>query len=73
MKIRMFNAGNGDCILIQSPTTNILIDGGTAGSFSNWNDHVKQLGRIDALFITHIDSDHTNGIIKLLEMKHNYI
>lgn len=68
MKIRMFNAGNGDCILIQSPTTNILIDGGTAGSFSNWYEHVKQLGRIDALFITHIDSDHTNGIIKLLEM-----
>lgn len=67
MKITMFDAGNGDCILIQSSSTNILIDGGTADSFDNWYKEIKKLGCIDALFITHIDSDHTNGIIKLLE------
>ena len=67
MKITMFDAGNGDCILIQSSSSNILIDGGTAGSFDNWYEEIKKLGCIDALFITHIDSDHTNGIIKLLE------
>ncbi|MDY0051139.1 MAG: MBL fold metallo-hydrolase [Aliarcobacter sp.] len=67
MKITMFDAGNGDCILIQSPTTNILVDGGTADSFNNWYDEIKDIGILDALFITHIDSDHTNGIIKLLE------
>ena len=67
MKITMFDAGNGDCILIQSSTTNILVDGGTADSFNNWYDEIKDIGTIDALFITHIDSDHTNGIIILLE------
>ena len=29
MKITMFDAGKGDCILIQSENTNILIDGGS--------------------------------------------
>lgn len=67
MKITMFDGGNGDCILIQSSNTNILIDGGTADSFENWYSEIKDLGIIHALFITHIDNDHTNGIIKLLE------
>ncbi|MCG3658056.1 ComEC/Rec2 family competence protein [Aliarcobacter butzleri] len=67
MKITMFDAGNGDCILIQSPNTNILIDGGTADSFDNWYLQIKDIGTIHALFITHIDNDHTNGIIKFLE------
>jgi len=68
MKITLNDAGNGDCILIQSNNTNILIDGGTATSFSEWYPKIKALDKIDALFITHIDDDHTNGIIKFLEV-----
>ncbi len=67
MKITMFDGGNGDCILIQSLNTNILIDGGTADSFDNWYSQIEHIGTIHALFITHIDNDHTNGIIKFLE------
>ena len=67
MKITLFNAGNGDCILIQSASTNILIDGGTSSSFEHWYPEIKRLDKLDAIFITHIDNDHTNGIIRLLE------
>ncbi len=67
MKIILNDAGNGDCILIQNNSTNILIDGGTADSFSNWYDTIKNLESLDAIFITHIDDDHVNGIIKLIE------
>lgn len=67
MKITLNDAGNGDCILIQSDNTNILIDGGTGTLFDTWYPLIKELDKIDALFITHIDDDHTNGIIKFLE------
>lgn len=67
MTIKMFDAGKGDSILIQSSTTNVLIDGGTKASFDNWFPIIKDLEKIDAIFITHIDDDHTNGIIKFLE------
>lgn len=67
-KITMYNAGNGDCVSIQTKTNFVLIDGGTAQSFENWKDKVVgQFEKINLLIITHIDNDHTNGIIKLLE------
>lgn len=67
-KITMYKAGNGDCISIQTQTNFVLIDGGTALSFDNWKESiVGQFEKIDLLIITHIDNDHTNGIIKLLD------
>lgn len=64
----MYKAGNGDCISIQTQTNFVLIDGGTALSFDNWKESiVGQFEKIDLLIITHIDNDHTNGIIKLLD------
>ncbi|MGP9518135.1 ComEC/Rec2 family competence protein [Psychrobacter sp. AOP7-C1-14] len=67
-KITMYKADNGDCISIQTENTFVLIDGGTAQSFDTWKESiVGQFEKIDLLIITHIDNDHTNGIIKLLE------
>jgi beta-lactamase superfamily II metal-dependent hydrolase len=63
-------AGNGDCILVQSATTNILIDGGTAKSFQCWSKEILTLPKLDSLIITHIDDDHVNGIIKYFDTKH---
>ena len=68
LKITMYKAGNGDCISIQTENNFVLIDGGTAQSFYTWKESiVGQFEKIDLLIITHIDNDHTNGIIKLIE------
>lgn len=68
LKIRMLKAGNGDCITIATESTFILIDGGTAQSFENWKEQViDKTKTINCLIITHIDNDHVNGIIKLLQ------
>lgn len=66
MKVTLNDAGNGDCILLQSKMDNILIDGGTAASFDYWKDSINKLENINCLIITHIDNDHVNGVIKLL-------
>ena len=67
MRIKMNKAGKGDCFLIQTNTSTVLIDGGTASSYSHWLPSLKDTTTIDALVITHIDNDHVNGIIKLLD------
>lgn len=67
-KLKMHKAGNGDCISIHTQSDVVLIDGGTAQSFDIWKtDIIGCVERIDSLIITHIDNDHVNGIIKLLE------
>jgi len=67
MKIKLFNAGNGDAILLESGEFVLLFDGGTTASYQQWKCNIEMYSTIDAIFITHIDNDHTNGIIKLLE------
>jgi len=68
LKIRMLKAGNGDCISIATESDFILIDGGTAQSFEDWKEKVIDKTKIiNALIITHIDNDHVNGVIKLLQ------
>ena len=67
MKIKLFDAGNGDAILLESGETVLLFDGGTTASYKKWKCKLELHSSIDAIFITHIDNDHTNGIIKLLE------
>jgi beta-lactamase superfamily II metal-dependent hydrolase len=48
-----------------------LIDGGTPGSYTQWKPLLdKLLGErqvLDLLVVTHIDSDHIGGIIRLLD------
>ncbi|MGK0235725.1 MAG: beta-lactamase superfamily II metal-dependent hydrolase [Psychroserpens sp.] len=67
MKITLNYAGNGDCILIESGDSCILVDGGTAASYDTWKKRVNKLEKINCIAVTHIDRDHVNGIIKLLE------
>jgi ribonuclease BN (tRNA processing enzyme) len=67
IRITMHQAGNGDCISIQTDEEFVLIDGGTAHSFDQWKKEIfDKVSTIDALIVTHIDNDHVNGIIKLL-------
>ena len=73
MKICMLPALNGDCLLVEYvPSHYILIDGGYVDTYQN---HLLPMlkgisergGVIDAVVVTHIDSDHISGIIKLME------
>lgn len=67
MKINLFDAGNGDALLLESEDGAILFDGGTTPSYERWVHKLKPFSKLDAVFITHIDNDHANGVIKLLE------
>lgn len=68
LKVIMHKADNGDCISIESKSEFVLIDGGTAKSFSNWESDIVGKDKIDSVIVTHIDNDHVNGIIKLLQL-----
>ena len=67
----ILKAFNGDCILIktfnsQSDEFIILIDGGTPSTFEySLKPELRNLSKIDLLVLTHIDSDHIGGLLKL--------
>src|SRR5262249_7546076 len=73
--IDVFPAQRGDALWIEYGPANdpfrILIDGGiTATGRDHLIDHVRGLGagaRIHLLVVTHIDLDHIQGVIALLE------
>lgn len=72
----MLPAEEGDCFLIScgagEEKVNILIDGGRSNTYTEQlfpilsNMH-KKGEKIDLLIVTHIDQDHIQGIIRLLE------
>ena len=73
MTVNVLPALNGDCILVEYTTLHyILIDGGYVDTYK---EHLlpklraiaKRSGVLDLLVVTHIDSDHISGVIKLLE------
>lgn len=78
MKIRVFNAGKGDCLLLTSSDgKNMLVDGGHV--FQQFGiDHYSPnvapfLGQmrddgeiIDLLCVSHIDQDHIGGVLRML-------
>jgi beta-lactamase superfamily II metal-dependent hydrolase len=73
MKITVFQAGKGDCILIRGQGGKaILADGGLKGSYQN---HVRrtlgELAKIDEaielVYVSHIDQDHIGGVLQLMD------
>lgn len=74
LKIAFLDVGQGDCIWIETPDDrHYMIDAGSSSEsgISQYTlaPFLKYTGtsKIDAVFITHLDSDHTSGIIGLLE------
>ncbi len=74
LKISFLDVGQGDCIWIETPDDrHYMIDAGSSSesgiSQYTLTPFLKYTGtsKIDAVFITHLDSDHTSGIIGLLE------
>ena len=74
LEIIMFDVDQGDGILIKTPAGDvIMIDGGSTGEDELWAYRLESaleyegVTVIDYEIITHPDSDHTSGILDLLE------
>ena len=73
MKIILYQANQGDCLLLTARDgTTLLVDGGMKGSYRK---HVaRSIGtmartgtQIDLVCVSHIDRDHINGILQLMD------
>jgi beta-lactamase superfamily II metal-dependent hydrolase len=83
IRFEFLRAFNGDCILMSTENSNILIDGGTKKTYNIFLkreiERLRDNGkRVDLVVSTHIDSDHIDGIVQLLEnekqlLEENYI
>ena len=74
MQITMIDVGQGDAILAGADGVWSLVDGGSSsrsqvGTYVIW-PYLKSQGitRLDAVFVTHPDADHINGIEELLAL-----
>lgn len=74
LTITMLDVGQGDCIWLETNTGHhYLIDGGST-SEDKLGEYtlvpfLKQSGTavVDAVFLTHLDTDHTSGVLELLQ------
>ena len=80
LTVKVLPANCGDSIIIsfrdKDTIKNILVDGGVGRFYKTRLQHeieeIKNKGQnIDLLIVTHVDNDHINGIIKLIEDDEN--
>ena len=70
MKLRVFKADKGDCLLLTSAnlSNHVLVDGGMGGAY---RDHcakkISKLKQLDVVYVSHVDRDHTEGIYQMLD------
>ena len=73
MKIRVFQAGKGDCLLLTgNDGTRILVDGGMR---ADYRTHMapalarirERGGVLDLVYVSHIDRDHISGVLQLMD------
>jgi beta-lactamase superfamily II metal-dependent hydrolase len=76
VSVEVLPACGGDCIWVECSRTSrqpfrILIDGGTTEAWPALRNRVMQLDRgervIDLAVVTHVDSDHIGGMLRLFE------
>lgn len=68
LKVTFFDVGKADAILLQSETSNIVIDCGEKGDGKKISKLLDESDSdtIDYLIITHFDKDHVGGAAKLI-------
>ncbi len=74
LTITFLDVGQGDCAFLQAPDgTTLLIDGGSSDLSSAAEQRLipfleaRRIDRLDYVFISHTDVDHTNAIAAFLE------
>ena len=73
MKLRVFQAGKGDCLLLTSDSgANILVDAGMPDAFTDnvqpfLGTMAKKKQMLDLVYVSHIDRDHIGGVVRLLD------
>ena len=74
-RIEMLPAKHGDALLIEygdKHTWRILIDGGPLGAYPDVSKRLSRLPEgdktVELLVVTHVDTDHVEGIIRLMAM-----
>jgi len=75
LTLEMLPADQGDCLWIEytdaGQTRRILIDGGTPSTYSRLKNRIEALPpeqrRFELFVVTHIDSDHIGGAVKLID------
>jgi len=75
LRLEMLPAAHGDCLWLEygiGPTVHrILIDGGPAHTYPTLRERILHLPagerNFELLMITHIDADHIEGVIRLLQ------
>lgn len=77
LSITMLDVGQGDGLVIRGPNGNTyMIDGGSSdvGQLGKYRiePYLKSqgIGTLDYVFLTHGDSDHSNGVLELLKRQH---
>lgn len=74
-RLRMFAAGDGDCLLLSygddDALRHVVIDGGRAGAWKHLRPALGEIAdrgeTVELLVLTHIDADHIEGVLKLVE------
>jgi competence protein ComEC len=72
--LNFLDVGQGDCIFIESESGgHFLIDAGSSSQSSvaeyTLEPYLKYMGvsKLDAVFLTHLDTDHISGVLEILE------
>jgi Metallo-beta-lactamase superfamily len=70
VQLKVFFAGDGDCLLLSSSDGHhALIDGGRSTSFQKFAwPTLQTLDTIDLVIVSHIDADHISGILWLMKV-----
>lgn len=66
LRLIALDVGQGDAILIQTESLNLLVDAGPPGAGLARDLRRRGIQRLDALFLTHNDRDHVGGLPELL-------
>ncbi|MGO7543282.1 MBL fold metallo-hydrolase [Rhizobium ruizarguesonis] len=73
MKLHIFQSDKGDCLLLEGAENGrILCDGGMSSSMrKSVREELSKLrdqgGKLDYIYVSHIDQDHISGVLQLLE------
>ena len=74
LTLHFLDIGQGDCCVMEMPGgQNVMVDGGSSTVYDVGAYRImpflkyEGIQRLDYVFLTHMDSDHTSGVIELLE------